>query len=209
MKIAKNLRSAWFLAAIVSVSVFSVACGGDNSSTTSTTENKDSITDGKKGCDKNSAEDWDNFLGIEYGTNELGLEAKIGKFTGGEYTADSSAFIYYFKRVENAPVTVWVNGKTGDVETIFMEILGYEQYFQTDLEAGIKEFNMQDCDSRFFGMTYAEVTKIMGKPSADEELEGGVKSISYDSKNFKYSVNFKFYPEQADMCSSISVNWFY
>lgn len=48
MKIAKNLRNVWFVAAIASVSMFSVACGGDNSSTTTTTENKDSITDGKK-----------------------------------------------------------------------------------------------------------------------------------------------------------------
>jgi hypothetical protein len=163
----------------------------------------------KDECPNSDIEKFDNFLGVQYGTSELELEAKLGKFTGGEYTTDSSAFIYYFKRIENAPVTVWVNAKTGKVETIFMEILGYEEVFEKDLEEAKKEFKMSDCDSRFFGMKYEELTETMGKPNFEETLDEGVKSLTYDSKDYKYNVNFKIYPSQADMCSSISVNWFY
>lgn len=163
----------------------------------------------KQECPNSDIEKFDNFLGVEYGTNELKLEALLGKFTGGEYTPDSSAFIYYFKRVENAPLTVWVNSKSGKVETIFMEILGYEEVFQDDLDAAIKEFHISDCDSRFFGMKYEELVETMGKPNSEETLEDDVKSLTYDSKNYKYNVNFKLYPSQGDMCSSISVNWFY
>lgn len=163
----------------------------------------------KPDCPNSDVNKFDNFLGISYGMSELELEAKLGNFTGGEYTSDSTAFIYYFKRIENAPVTVWVNSESGKVETIFMEILGYEEYFQSDLDEAIKEFSMSECDSRFFGMKYDELVQEMGKPAADETIEGGVRSVSYDSKDYKYSVNFKFYPEQADMCSSVSVNWFY
>lgn len=163
----------------------------------------------KPECANSDVNAFDNFLGITYGMTELELESKLGKFTGGAYTADSTAFIYYFKRLENAPVTVWVNAKSGKVETIFMEILGYEQYFQEDLNEAITEFKISECDSRFFGMKYEELVEDMGKPSAEETIEGGVKSVSYDSKDYKYSVNFKFYPEQENMCSSVSVNWFY
>ena len=47
--------------------------------------------------------------------------------------------------------------KSGKVETIFMEILGYEQYFQEDLNEAITEFKISECDSRFFGMKYEEL----------------------------------------------------
>jgi hypothetical protein len=197
-----------------------VSCGGSNDDAEDLkdlmediSENLDDELGDIGSCDKESVEDWDNFLGIQYKTNELDLEKIIGDFTGGEYTADSSAFIYYFKRVERAPVTVWVNGKTGDVETIFMEILGYEQYFDSDVEEAVEEFNMGECDSRWFGMSPEEVIDAMGKPSKDEDKEAkdgtAVRSISYDSKDFDISVNFKFYESQGNICSSISLNWFY
>jgi len=163
----------------------------------------------KPDCPNSDVNKFDNFLGIKYGTNELDLEPILGDFTGGEYTVDSSAFIYYFKHIENAPVSVWVNGESGKVETIFMEILGYEDVFDKDVEEAKKEFKMTDCDSRFFGMTYDELVETMGKPTSEETLDEGVKSMSYDSKDFKIAVNFKVYPSQADICSSISVNWFY
>ena len=73
----------------------------------------------------------------------------------------------------------------------------------------LKEFKIDECDSRFFGMKYDELVKTMGKPTTEETLEEGVKSLTYDSKDFKTAVNFKIYPSQANMCSSVSVNWFY
>jgi len=163
----------------------------------------------KPDCPNSDIKNFDTFLGVKYGANELELKPILGDFTGGEYTADSLAFIYYFKRVENAPVSVWVNGESGKVETIFMEILGYEEVFHQDVKDAIEEFKMDECESRFFGMKYDELIEAMGKPTAEETLDEGVKSVSYDSDDYKIAVNFKFYPSQEDMCSSISVNWFY
>ncbi len=160
-------------------------------------------------CPEVSIEDWDSFVGIDYGTNELDLEDKIGNFTGGEYTSDSSAFIYYFNRVERVPLSVWVNGDNGQVQTIFIEILSYEANFETDLQNATDEFKIDPCQSRFFGMTQKEVKDVMGDPQSTNKLEEGVVSLAYDSEGLKYMVNFKFYPSQGDKCTSISVNWFY
>ena len=178
-----------------------LACGANTES--------DKETEKEDKCPNSDIDNFDSFLGIKYGTNELKLKGILGEFTGGEYTVDSSAFIYYFKRVENAPISIWVNGTSGNVETIFMEILGYEDVFEQDLADAVKEFKIHECDSRFFGMKYDELVKTMGKPTTEETLEEGVKSLTYDSKDFKTAVNFKIYPSQANMCSSVSVNWFY
>ncbi len=202
-----------FFSALFAVAV--ISCGGGDTDAEDLSDLVNETTDELMGndkpgdCSKSSVEDWDNFIGIEYKTNELDLEDKIGKFTGGEYTADSSAFIYYFKRVDRAPVTVWVNGKTGAVETIFVEVLGYEEYFDGDVKDFKKEFKLEDCDTKWFGMHPDELIKEMGKPDKDEEKADGVRSIFYDSKDYDISVNFKFYESQGGMCSSISVNWFY
>ncbi|MBN4082132.1 hypothetical protein JYT21_00350 [bacterium AH-315-B15] len=160
-------------------------------------------------CPDTSIEDWNSFINIEYKTNELDLEEKIGNFTGGEYTSDSSAFIYYFNRVERVPLSVWVNGESGQVQTIFMEILSYDENFDEDLQKAVDEFTIDDCESRYFGMNKKEIIEIMGEPQDERELEEGVESIAYDSEGFKYTVNFKFYESQNNRCTSISVNWFY
>lgn len=158
---------------------------------------------------KSTVADFDNFLGLTYGMNELMLEKKLGKFTGGEYTADSTSFMYYFKKIKGAPITVWVDSKSQKVITIFMEILGYEDLFQSDLNDAIEAYNISSCDSYFFGLKYADLTARLGQPTAEELLKGDIRSVDYDSEDLNCSVNFKFYPDQDNMCSSISVNWFY
>lgn len=195
-----------------------VACGGgETSEPTEKKENdKKEVTEDKEikdpryqgDCAKANVDDWDNFLGIEYGTNELDLRPILGEFTGGEYTADSSAFKYYFNRVELAPLTIFVNGKTGKVETIFLEILSKVEFFQRDIDAVKSEFKAEDCDMDFFGMTADEMIDLMGKPDRDK-TEKGVRAISYDTDPLKTSVTFRFYPSQGDMCTSISLNWYY
>lgn len=156
------------------------------------------------------AEDFDNFLGITYGMNELKLESILGKFTGGEYTADSTSFMYYFKKIKGAPITVWVDAQSQQVTTIFMEILGYEELFQSDLNDAIEAYNISECDSYFFGLTYTELKARLGEPSREELLkDSGIRSVDYDSRDFSHSINFKFYPDQNNVCSSVSVNWFY
>jgi hypothetical protein len=158
---------------------------------------------------KSNVADFDNFLGLTYGMNELMLEKKLGKFTGGEYTADSTSFMYYFKKIKGAPITVWVDSKSQKVITIFMEILGYEELFQSDLNSAIEAYSISTCDSYFFGLKYEDLKAKLGEPTTEELLEGNIRSVDYDSEDLKCAVNFKFYPEQGNLCSSISVNWFY
>ncbi|MFT4603157.1 MAG: hypothetical protein ACI857_003344 [Arenicella sp.] len=200
----------WFFVTVLTAVVFSCAGSTDDGEDSNNilSDITESLDDGD-GCSKVSVDNWDSFIGIPYGTNELDLEKKIGDFTGGEYAPDSSSFIYYFKRVERAPITVWVNGKTGKVETIFMEVLGFEEFFDQDLKDVQEEFDIDDCDMKFMGIEADELIKVMGKPSKDESTEEGVRSIFYDSEGLKIAVNFKFYESQGGRCSSISLNWFY
>lgn len=163
-----------------------------------------------KGCETFSVEDFDKFLGVRYGTHELNLERRLGKFTGGEYTQDSSSFIYYYNRVDRVPISVWVNAKSGKVQTIFMEVLSYTDInFESDLRKAKQEFEITDCDISWFGIYEKDVQQRLGEPAISEYLEDSVKSVSYDSEDYLYSVNFKFYPSQKEKCSSISINWFY
>ena len=184
-----------------------VACAGQESESDTETENET-----KKEC-KSEIEDWDEFLGIPYGAKENKLQKYLGKFTGGEYTDDSTSFVYYFERVKRAPITVWVNAKTSDVETVFIEVLGLKDYFEDDVRAVKDEFNLTDCDTKWFGMTEDEIVEILGKPTKTDTSEDKsgkeVRSIFYDSEDLTISLLFKFYESQDNICSSISVYWFY
>ncbi len=191
---------------------FLISCNNENSNLTAPVNEDSRRLEVVKidSCEeKTNVADFDNFLGLTYGMNELMLEQKLGKFTGGEYTADSTSFIYYFKKIKGAPISVWVDSKSQKVITIFMEILGYEELFQSDLNSAIEAYSISTCDSYFFGLQYAELKAKLGEPIAEEMLEGDIRSVDYDSKDLRCSVNFKFYPDQDNMCSSISVNWFY
>lgn len=185
---------------------FTFSCSNQQSTNDESIEDEQINSDCE---DKNSAEDFKSFLGVEYGTSELKLESILGPFTGGEYTPDSSAFMYYFKKLDGSPLTVWVNSQSQKVETVFLEILGYDELFQSDLDKAIEYFKIDKCESRFYGMKFNELKNELGEPQSNEVDEKGVRSVAYDSKDYSCSVMFKFYPEQANMCSSISVNWFY
>lgn len=206
MKLFPALRTFILL---FSLALITLTCGSESDSTSQ--QNVSNTVDDKKedDCTKKSADDFDNFLGIDYGTNELRLEKILGPFTGGEYTEDSVAFMYYFKKFDNVPVTVWVNSKSQKVETIFMEVLSYEEYFKSDLNEAAEYFKMKPCDSDFFGKSVAQIKEILGTPAREEILPEGQTSLTFDSKDLNHSVNFKFYPEQNNICSSISINWFY
>ena len=80
--------------------------------------------------------------------------------------------------------------------------------FEKDLEKAAKKYNLDLCDSRFFGMKKDEIIAEMGEPDAEDNSATGVYSITYNSDNQKTSVNFKFFDEQDKMCSSVIVNWF-
>lgn len=164
-------------------------------------------------CGKESANDFNNFMKIPYGASEMMLDTILGKSTAGEYVDDSSSFVYYYKDAERVPITVWANGRTSQIEMIFVEVVSYVQYFKSDFEGAIDKYNMLDCDARWFGMQLEDVKKIMGEPRKTEESEDNegkeVLNLFYDSEDYSIAVNFKFYESQDYMCSSVMVNWFY
>lgn len=149
------------------------------------------------------------FLGIDYGMEEQLLQSRLGKFTSGNYTADSSAFIYYFNRVDRVPISVWVSAKTAKVITVFMEILSLGENFDADLERAIDEYQISREDASWFGLTAEEIKAKMGLPAEEAVSEEGVLLLSYDLHNYLCTVAFKIYPQQDHKCSSVSVNWFY
>lgn len=149
------------------------------------------------------------FLGIDYGMEEQLLQSRLGKFTSGNYTADSSAFIYYFNRVERVPISVWVSTKTAKVITIFIEVLSLGENFEADLAKAINEYQISPEDASWLGLTAQEIKAKMGPPAEEAVSKEGVSLLSYDLHHYLCTVAFKIYPQQDHKCSSVSVNWFY
>ena len=161
-------------------------------------------------CEKSSVNDFEEFMNVPYGLSEVKIDSVLGVFTGGEYTPDSTAFVYYFKRLSTAPVTVWSNIKTGKIETIYVEVLSMKDQFKKDVIALADEFNMKSCEAAFFGMQAEEIIAQLGKPDKDVRNDDkGFRSIYYDSKDLRIALNFRCYDAQDKQCSAISVNWFY
>lgn len=176
--------------------IFSVGCN-------------DGAEGGESKCDTASILDFDEFLGVQYGDEEKLLRAKLGNFTKGFYTPDSLHFVYEFNRVDRVPVSVWVNPNSMMVNTVFMEVLSLGETFDNDLQAAVEEFKMNTCESKWFGRSPTEIKQLLGTPAEEATDDQGVLLLSYDSPDFLYTVAFKFYPQQAHKCSSVSVNWFY
>ncbi|MBI3135546.1 MAG: hypothetical protein HYZ14_12790 [Bacteroidetes bacterium] len=163
----------------------------------------------KNTCENSDIEKFDSFLGLDAGTLEIELKNKLGDFTSGYYSEDNLRFIYNFFAVPDAPVSVVVNASSARVETVIMEVLTFKDDFKKDLEAVAVAYNIPDCDSRFFGMLKEELIAEMGEPEKEELLDGNVTSLHYFSQDRKTEVNFKFYPEQENWCSSVIVNWYH
>lgn len=159
-------------------------------------------------CTNSDINQFDSFLGLGPQTKEVELPDILGESTGGYYSEDNKSFVYTYQAIPDAPIAVAVNATTSKVETVLMEILSFGDDFFADLEAAKLRYKLPECDSRFFGMKNDELIEDMGKPSVNEKLEGGINLLTYNSKNYKTSVNFKFYSEQDGMCSSVIVNWF-
>lgn len=164
-------------------------------------------------CEKESANDFTNFLRIPYGASELDLDNLLGQNSGGEYTDDSTSFVYYFKEADRVPISVWANAQSTKIEMVFMEVVSYPQYFDEDLGKAIDHYDLKECDTQWFGMTQDEVIKIMGEPRKTEKEEDSegmtVTNMYYDSDDYSVAINFKFYESQDNLCSSVMVNWFY
>jgi hypothetical protein len=159
-------------------------------------------------CQNSDINAFDSFLGINGETKEIELTKILGESTGGYYSDDNQSFIYTFHSLIDVPIAVAVNASTTKVETVLMEVLSMGDDFKKDLEKANQKYNLDLCDSRFFGMKKDEIIAEMGEPDAEDNSTSGVYAITYNSKNMQTSVNFKFYDEQDKMCSSVIVNWF-
>jgi hypothetical protein len=159
-------------------------------------------------CQNSDVNSFDSFLGVTGETKEIELTTLLGESTGGYYSDDNKSFIYTYHSLIDVPIAVAVNANTTKVETVLMEVLSIGEDFEKDLAKAVQKYNLDACDSRFFGMKKDEIIADMGEPDAEDTSATGVYSITYNSENMKTSVNLKFYDEQDKMCSSVIVNWF-
>lgn len=163
-------------------------------------------------CDQMTIENFDRFLSISKNTPEVELKDKLGKSTGGEYTADKKTFIYEFKGTLRVPVFVYVNAESGKIETVFMEILGLKNNFEIDVKKADSDYPIEYCHLDLFGKQPKELLAIFGKPVNDtmkeDNVEADVRTIFYESRDGKIRVTFNFYPSQDYKLSAIKVNWF-
>jgi len=164
-------------------------------------------------CDDITINDFDSFIGVNYDTPESKLKDILGTSSGGEYTADKASFKYYYKETKRVPVTVYVNAKTGDIETIFMEILGLQENFDQDVIKAKQDFNLDECQAKLFGKKPKDVISMWGAASKDNvednEVEEGVRTLIYYSGDNKIALTMKFYPSQENKMSSLMVDWFH
>ncbi len=189
-----------FLLLFVGIAALLFSCDG--------TENTPSVEDVWE-CDLLEIDDFHSFLGLEYGMEEHELKATLGDFTGGRFTADSSEFIYYFNRVERAPLSVWVDVESHRVVTIFIELIGLRDAFELDRATFLEEFLVSECDASWIGARDMVIRERLKIPESDVIDTEGVLSLLYSTQKNDCKVMFKFYPEQDQKCSSIVVNWVY
>lgn len=164
-------------------------------------------------CDDIRIEDFDSFLGVDFDTPELELKNIMGKSTGGEYTDNKSQFMYYWKGTKRVPVTIYVDAEKGDVQTLFMEILGLDENFDQDIVKAGEDFDIKECHLELFGKQPKEIISIFGKADKDDidndSVEDGVRHLVYYSKDESIAVSFKFYKSQDNKMSSLVVDWFH
>ena len=160
-------------------------------------------------CDSLLVDDFKRFLNFKYGDTEQLLTAKLGQMSNGNFSDDSTIFIYNYTRAPRVPIQVWVNSKTNKVTTLFMEVLSLEENFEKDLANAVQEYNIKICDQSWFGKSATEIKEQLGTPSNDVVTKDFVNEISYFSVDGSIMIAFKVYPEQNDKCSSVAVTWFY
>ncbi|MGV6861278.1 MAG: hypothetical protein ACWA41_05875 [Putridiphycobacter sp.] len=164
-------------------------------------------------CDAFTIADFDTYLGLSYGDKEEKVREVLGKETESKYTEDRSRFMYFYKDTKRVPVTIYVNAKSGEVETVFMEILGLNQNFEQDVLKAEEDFGVEACIIELFGKKPKEILTMFGQAGSDNMKESaneqGVRTLNYYSEDGGIMVTFKFYPSQENKLSSIEVNWFY
>ncbi|MDX1350368.1 MAG: hypothetical protein R3279_08975 [Putridiphycobacter sp.] len=163
-------------------------------------------------CEYFSLSDFSSFIGISRETRESQLKNILGKWTGGSYTNDKGAFIYTFEAVERVPVKIYVNATSGNIETIFIEILGLYQNFEKDIERAQREYPLNICHAALLGKAPDDIIALFGPAEKDflkvDNVASEVRVLVYYSEDRSTAITFNFYPSQAYRMSSIVVDWF-
>ena len=164
-------------------------------------------------CDDLTLDDFDSFLGLDFNTAETEIVDAMGSPSDRDFTEDKTRLKYFYKDTKRVPVTVYVNAESGEIETIFMEILGLDDAFFQDVMKAEEDFNIDACHLDLFGMQPKEVTSIFGQADKDnieeDSVEEGVRHLVYYTDDDKIAISFKFYHSQNNMMSSLTVDWFH
>ena len=163
-------------------------------------------------CEQLSLEDFKSFLTITSATAEADIKNILGKSTGGTYSDDKSVFIYAFEGTKRVPIKVYVNSESGNIETVFMEILGLKKNFDIDVKKAKADYPLDDCHASLYGKQPKEIIEIFGQAAKDnykeDNVEADVRVLRYYTEDEKIAVTFNFYPSQDYRMSSIVVDWF-
>ncbi|MFK8038685.1 MAG: hypothetical protein AB8B74_10380 [Crocinitomicaceae bacterium] len=163
-------------------------------------------------CESLAIEDFRSFLTIQKTTPEADLKTILGKSTGGSYSEDKTTFIYKFEGTKRVPIKVYVNAKSGAIETVFMEILGLKKNFDIDVKKAKSDYPIDDCHSSLFGQQPKEIISLFGQASVDnlkkDNVEADVRVLRYFTKDKQIALTLNFYPSQDNKMSSIVVDWF-
>ncbi len=157
-------------------------------------------------CAESSIQDFESFANISRNDTELELYQIMGTESIGQYNPDSSGFIYQYNKAEDAPFTVWVDIKTGKIQSMLIEILGINT-FDENIMLASESYQLSECESQYLGMFDEDIIGILGMPFAADENSTGMKSIVYKFEQPYTEVHFGFHQDQYYRCSSIMINW--
>lgn len=199
---------------VATILLFTLVCGyacqnGSEKEVGANFNDKDSLPKMGENCSNREVKNFINFLNFRYGDKEELLTAKLGPMTNGNFSEDSTLFMYYYLRVPRVPIQVWVDANSNKVRTVFMEVLSLGENFKIDLATAVNQYKIQQCDQFWFGRTSAEIKDQLGEPTSEVVTKDFVNEITYLSEDGKIMVAFKVYPEQENQCSSVAVTWFY
>jgi len=162
-------------------------------------------------CEEIIVDDFSSFITIKPTTAEAELKKILGKSTGGKYSDDRATFIYAYEGTKRVPIKVYVNAKSGIIETVFMEILGLKKNFDIDVKKAKSDYPINECHASLYGKQPKETIELFGQAAEDnfkeDNVEAYVRVLRYYTKDKKIAVTFNFYPSQEYRLSSIVVDW--
>ena len=157
-------------------------------------------------CASLTVERFESFLGMSF-SDKKDIVGELYKIPSDIRVEDNYTLMDY-NDVKGVPLTIYINRKSNEIETILIEILGKGQAFNGDIRRAAKQYNLSSCDTDLFGKTSDEIKSQMGEPF-NFGSEETYSFLQYKSTDKSIEVMFKFYFEQESKCSSVEVNWYY